>query len=89
MSNRRHTIFEQTRAAGTMEQLRPHLKSGDLRELEEISKKSGMNNGKGYSYSYIVKVVRGDHHCPPITKLAKDYLEWRTLFIERAKQEAA
>ena len=43
----------------TIEEYRSHFRNGDCKFIAELSKKQGMNNGKGYSLSYVYSVING------------------------------
>lgn len=41
----------------TIEDLRDRLRFGDLAVITELTIKRGLNNGKGFSYNYVQRVL--------------------------------
>lgn len=52
------------------------FKKGDLKRIEELTKKRGLNNGKGYRYPTIRAVLtQGTRNNEAIESLANEYLQ--------------
>lgn len=61
-------------------------KYGDIGVITELTKKKGLNNGEGYSRSYVEKVLNGYRTNEEITTLATNYINAReTAFNELQK----
>lgn len=49
------------------------IKYGDALTITQLTKDKGMNGGKGFSYSYVEKVLRGLRKSEAIKELADKY----------------
>lgn len=73
---------ERKRARRKMKALRGQLRLGDLRFVTDLSKDLKLNDGDGYSYSYVTKVVRGIADSPPITELFAKLIDSRKQLVK-------
>lgn len=57
--------------------IKKQLRYGDIKYIQELSQKLGLNKGKGYTYTYIKMIVDGKRKNSMITKLFIDLIEQR------------
>jgi hypothetical protein len=61
-------------------------KYGDLGVITELTKAKGLNEGKGYSRSYVEKVLNGDRTNEAIMTLATNYLKAKEQAFEQLQK---
>ena len=71
-----YQIMKKSKALAISEE----LEYGDKARIVELTKTKGLNEGNGYSYIMVVKVLRGERENESIVALVKEFIENRKAF---------